>query len=61
MFDTYNGCGSSSLCELLIQLGLVQGQDGWAQVGGTSLSSPLIASVYALAGNSGSVTYGSYP
>ena len=30
-----------------------------AQVGGTSLSSPLIASVYTLAGNS--VTDGSYP
>jgi hypothetical protein len=30
-------------------------------VGGTSASSPLIASVYALAGNAGSVTYGSFP
>jgi hypothetical protein len=30
-------------------------------VGGTSLSSPLIASVYALAGNTASVTKGSYP
>jgi hypothetical protein len=30
-------------------------------VGGTSLSSPLIASVYALAGNTASITYGSYP
>jgi subtilase family serine protease len=61
VYDTYNGCGSSGLCDLLIQLGLVQGLDGWAQVGGTSLSSPLIASVYALAGNTGSITYGSYP
>ena len=33
-----------------------QGLDGWAQVGGTSLSSPLIASVYALAGNTGAIT-----
>ena len=39
----------------------MQGLDGWAQVGGTSLSSPLTASVYALAGNTGSLTYGSYP
>ena len=37
------------------------GQSGWFQVGGTSLSSPLIAAVYALAGNAASVTYGSYP
>jgi len=52
VYDTYNSCGTSSLCDLLISLGLVQGLDGWAQVGGTSLSSPLIASVYALAGGS---------
>jgi subtilase family serine protease len=44
-------------------LGQIQGScfSGWATVGGTSLSSPLIASVYALAGNTGSTTYGSYP
>ncbi len=60
VYDTYNSCGSSSFCDLLIELGVVQGLDGWTQVGGTSLSSPLIASVYALAGNTGSVGYGSY-
>ena len=38
-----------------------QGQKGWFQVGGTSLSAPLIAGVYALAGNGSSTTYGSYP
>jgi subtilase family serine protease len=38
-----------------------QGQAGWFRVGGTSLSSPLIAAVYALAGNASSTTYGSYP
>jgi subtilase family serine protease len=59
VYDTYNSCGSNSLCDLLLSLGLVQGLDGWAQVGGTSLASPLIASVYALAGNG--VTAGSYP
>ncbi len=37
------------------------GQSGWFQVGGTSLSSPIIASTYALAGNAASLTYGSYP
>jgi subtilase family serine protease len=34
---------------------------GWGIVGGTSASSPIIASVYALAGNAASVNYGSYP
>jgi subtilase family serine protease len=34
---------------------------GWGVVGGTSVASPVIASVYALAGNAASVTYGSYP
>ena len=36
-------------------------ESGWLVFGGTSVSSPIIASVYALAGNAGSVTYGSYP
>jgi len=34
---------------------------GWGVVGGTSASSPIIASVYALAGNAASVNYGSFP
>ena len=34
-----------------------EGESGWFQVGGTSLSSPIIASVYALAGNAASVEY----
>jgi subtilase family serine protease len=34
---------------------------GWGVVAGTSISSPIIASVYALAGNAKSVVYGSYP
>jgi subtilase family serine protease len=34
---------------------------GWGVVAGTSISSPLIASVYALAGNAKSVVFGSYP
>jgi subtilase family serine protease len=38
-----------------------QGQAGWFKVGGTSLSAPLVAGVYGLAGNAGSTTYGSYP
>lgn len=34
-----------------------QGRSGWFQVGGTSLSSPLVASVYALAGNAATAAY----
>jgi subtilase family serine protease len=37
------------------------GQSGWFQVGGTSLSAPLIASVYALTGTASSANYGSAP
>ena len=38
-----------------------QGQSGWLEFGGTSVASPIIASVYALAVNEASTTYGSYP
>jgi subtilase family serine protease len=38
-----------------------QGYSGWLVFGGTSVASPITASVYALAGNAKSVTYGSYP
>jgi subtilase family serine protease len=34
---------------------------GWTVVGGTSASSPIIASIYALAGNARTVDYGSFP
>ena len=33
---------------------------GWLQFGGTSVAAPIIASVYALAGNASSLNYGSY-
>ncbi len=36
-------------------------EPGWLVFGGTSVASPIIASVYALAGNAGSVNYGQYP
>jgi len=36
-------------------------EPGWLVFGGTSVASPIIASIYALAGNAGSVNYGSYP
>jgi subtilase family serine protease len=38
-----------------------QGQKGWFRVGGTSLAAPLVAAVYALAGNGSSTSYGSFP
>ena len=38
-----------------------QGRSGWFTVGGTSLASPLVASVYALAGNASQLTAGSSP
>ena len=34
---------------------------GWLVFGGTSVASPIIAGVYALAGNAASVNFGSYP
>jgi subtilase family serine protease len=37
------------------------GASGWLQFGGTSVSSPIIASVYALAGNAATVNFGSFP
>ena len=38
-----------------------QGRKGWWVIGGTSVSSPLVGAIYALAGNAASLTYGSYP
>jgi subtilase family serine protease len=38
-----------------------QGQTGWFRVGGTSLAAPLVAAVYALAGNGSSTSSGSFP
>ncbi len=61
VYDTYNSCGTSSFCDFLLSLGAASGADGWVQVGGTSASSPIIAAVYALAGNTSTVNYGSYP
>ena len=38
-----------------------QGVSGWLVFGGTSVASPIIASVYAVAGNTASINYGSHP
>jgi subtilase family serine protease len=37
------------------------GSGGWTIFGGTSVAAPIIASFYALAGNTASITAGSYP
>ena len=37
------------------------GLSGWLVFGGTSVASPLVATVYALAGNASTVTYASFP
>ncbi|HZC74086.1 MAG TPA: S53 family peptidase [Jatrophihabitans sp.] len=52
VYDTYNNCSPvlPLSCDTQIASGLAQGMNGWAQIGGTSLSAPIIASVYALAG-----------
>jgi subtilase family serine protease len=36
-------------------------EGGWLEFGGTSVASPIVASVYALAGNTASLVQGSYP
>ena len=48
IYDSYN-CGRS--CE---EHG---GGEGWETIGGTSLSSPIVAAIYALAGGGGGVSY----
>ena len=38
-----------------------QGYAGWMVFGGTSVAAPVVASVYALAGNASAVNYGAFP
>ncbi len=61
VYDTYDKCGTSQACDVRIEEGKSPGLDGWGQIGGTSLSSPLIASVYALAGSTGAVDGANLP
>jgi subtilase family serine protease len=51
VYDTFNNCSLALLCTGMISTGLAKGLNGWAQVGGTSLSAPVVAAIYALAGN----------
>jgi subtilase family serine protease len=57
VYDTFNNCGLALLCDLLLNTGLAQGLNGWAKVGGTSASAPIIAAVYGLAGNNRTASY----
>jgi PKD repeat protein len=53
--DTYNFCGIGPECKELIEA--IKAHEGWQTFGGTSLSAPLIASLYALAGGSAGLKY----
>ncbi len=57
VYDTLNNCPLALLCDVLLNTGAAQGLNGWAQIGGTSLSAPIVAAVYALAGNRGTASY----
>jgi subtilase family serine protease len=57
IYDTFNNCLLSVLCDAQIAAGHAEGLDGWAKAGGTSLAAPLIAAVYALAGNREAAPY----
>ena len=50
IYDTFNDCISDDECDYALNIGAAEGLNGWAQVGGTSLAAPIVASVYALAG-----------
>ncbi|HEY4996475.1 MAG TPA: hypothetical protein VII03_00685, partial [Solirubrobacteraceae bacterium] len=58
--DPYSGLAvhdTSPECETSYEEGKVKHVTNWCTIGGTSLASPLIASVYALAGGSGGAPY----
>ena len=50
VYDTFNNCPQALLCDAMISTGAAQGLNGWAQIGGTSLSAPIVAAVHALTG-----------
>ena len=51
VYDTFNNCTLALLCDAMINTGTAQGLNGWAQIGGTSLSAPVVAAIFALAGD----------
>ncbi len=71
-WQTDSGCAKRSVADLsavadpasglsVYDTNGYQGLKGWFTVGGTSASAPLVGAMYALAGNTSSVTYASYP
>ena len=56
-YDTFNSCLLAFLCDAAIRSGTAKGLDGWAKIGGTSLSAPIVAAAYALAGNRRTASY----
>lgn len=66
-WQTDNGCSRRTVADVAADADPNTGvsvydsyhEPGWLVFGGTSVASPIIASVYALAGNAESVTYGS--
>jgi subtilase family serine protease len=57
VYDTFNNCVLALLCDGMIATGVAKGLNGWAQIGGTSLSTPVVAAIYALAGNHRTARY----
>ncbi len=55
IYDTYNFCGTGTECKELKEA--IERFGGWQTFGGTSLSTPMVASLYALAGGSAGVSY----
>lgn len=58
--DPYTGMAvhyTSPACEHAYEIAKVKHVDHWCTIGGTSLASPVLAAVYALAGGAGGVSY----
>jgi subtilase family serine protease len=65
-WQTDTGCGDRTVSDVSADADPNTGvailyANTWFEVGGTSVASPVIAAVYALAGNAASVVSGSYP
>lgn len=56
IYDNFNFCKGEPVCGEEVAEAIEQ-HGGWETFGGTSLSSPLIASLYALAGGSGGLSF----
>ncbi len=68
-WQTDKGCANRTLNDISADADPTTGvsvydtysQPGWLIFGGTSVSAPIIAGIYALSGNASRVLYGSYP